>query len=82
MQEFAGFEKEGFTGGGESDGMGLAFEEGLADVVFEGFDLSAEGGLGEEDGPGSAGDVPGFGDGDEVAQLAQFHGRQCSGWVV
>jgi hypothetical protein len=38
--------------------------------------------LGEEDGPGGAGDVPGFGDGDEVAQLAQFHGRQCSGWVV
>lgn len=82
MQKFAGFEEKGFASGGEADGMGLAFEEGLADVVFEGFDLSAEGGLGEEDGPGGAGDVSGFSDGDEVAQLAQFHGRQCSEWVV
>jgi hypothetical protein len=53
--------------------VGLTFEQALANLIFERFDLAAQSGLRQKYFLRRAADVAGFGDGHEVAQLTQFH---------
>jgi hypothetical protein len=53
--------------------MCLTFEQALANLIFERFDLSAQRRLREKYFLRRAADVARFGDGHEITQLTQFH---------
>jgi hypothetical protein len=44
LEELAGFPEERLADGSEADGMGLPFEQGLSDFVFQGLDLALKAG--------------------------------------
>jgi hypothetical protein len=50
-----------------------AVEELGAQLPFQGADLLGEGGLGDVFAPRGLGEVPGLGDGREVAELLELH---------
>jgi hypothetical protein len=68
----AGALEEDLAGAGEADGAGGASEEGVAEDILELADLLGEGWLGEVEALGGATEVELFGDGYEVAQVAEF----------
>jgi hypothetical protein len=59
------------SGGGERDLTGVAGEEGDAEFLFKLADLPRERGLGDVERGRGAPVVEPFGDGEEVAELAQ-----------
>ena len=76
LKKVASFAQQGFTGGSEANGMGLAFQEALADLFFQGFDLPTQCGLREKYFLRRAADVGFFSHGHEVTQLSEFHSRR------
>jgi hypothetical protein len=56
-----------------------ALEEALAEFVLELLDLLAEGGLGDVAVRGGAGKIAGLGDGEDVAELVNFHRQKL--WI-
>ena len=67
--------EKGFAEIGEADGAAEAIEEAAAEFGFELLDLLGEGRLGDVTFLGGAGEGTGVGDGGEVAELVEFHGR-------
>jgi hypothetical protein len=78
LKQFARFAQQRFARRSQADGMCLAFEQALANLIFERFDLSAQRGLRQKYLLRRAADVTGFGNGREVAQLTQFHSGSIS----
>lgn len=72
--------QEGGSSGGEGDAAAGAVEEGKAVLVFQGFDLLGDGGLGEEELFGGAGEVEVSGDGAEDLEAEVFHGGLVRWW--
>ena len=66
VEEAAGF--------GELERACAALEQRGAQLLFQLLDLPAQRGLGDEQALGRAGEIALFGNGDEVAQMAEFHG--------
>ena len=60
-------------GCGQRHALGVALEEGHAQLPFQGADLLAQGGLLQAQLGGRAGDVSGAGNGQEVAQVSNLH---------
>jgi hypothetical protein len=56
--------------------MGLAFQQALANLVFQRFNLSAQGGLRQENLFCCAADVAFLGYRHEITQLSEFHAGQ------
>ena len=73
FKKVAGFAKQGFTDGGEANGMGLAFQQALTDLFFQGLNLPAQCGLREKYFLRRAADVGFFSHGHKVTQLSKFH---------
>jgi len=71
--EIAGVGEESFTRGSEAGAMAIALEEFHAEFILEILDLAADGGLGDAEAGGGAAEIEFFSDGDEVAEVAQFH---------
>ena len=65
--------EEDFAGGCELDCARCAEEERVAEDLFELADLLREWGLSEVESAGGASEVELFGDGDEVAEMAEFY---------
>lgn len=68
-----GFGDEKATSLGETDGLRTALEKRDAEVILEIAHLTADGGLSDVQAGGGAGDILLFGDGDEVAEVAELH---------
>jgi hypothetical protein len=68
----AGAFGEELAGEGQLDAAGGAVEETVAEELFEAFDLLAERGLGDSEAFGGAAEVQRFGDGQEVAEVAEL----------
>ena len=69
----AGGLQEGFACSRQRDGAGGSGEEGVAEDLFELADLLGERGLGEVEAEGGSAEVQFLGDGDEVAEMAEFY---------
>jgi len=74
-EDGAGAREKSFAGVGEADGAAEAVKETGAEFGFEFEDLLGERGLGDVGMFGGAGEAAGVGDGAEVAELVEFHGR-------
>jgi hypothetical protein len=72
-QGAAGAIEEDFAGGGEFDRARGSEEERVAEDLFELADLLREWGLREVKAIRGAAEVEFFGDGDEVAEMAEFY---------
>ena len=72
-EDQAGLFEEAVAGGGGDDAAGEAVEERAAKVGLELFNLLTEGGLGDAQASGGAGEAGLIGDGDEVAELVDLH---------
>ena len=68
----AGAFGEQLAGQGEFDAAGGAIEETVAEHLFQALDLLAERGLGNSQALGGFAEVQGFGDGQEVAEVAKL----------
>ncbi|MCY1187287.1 hypothetical protein D9M73_282490 [compost metagenome] len=68
---------------GQRHALGVAVEQADADLLFQLLDSQGQGGLGNEHRLGGGGDGAGFGNGDEMADLAEGHHvrRFASGWL-
>ena len=73
VESGSGCGQEGRTGFGEFDSSAGSGEELDAEFVFERLDLMAERGLHDMRFRGRAGEVAFLGDGENIAQLLQFH---------
>jgi hypothetical protein len=76
LQQFPRFAEQVFTRGCQLERMSLTLQQRLPELIFEGFDLPAQGGLCQKYFLRGPTDVAGLGNGYEVTQLAQFHPRQ------
>lgn len=74
-EEGAGAVPEEFAGWGETGGAGGAFEEAAIQAGFENLDVAREGWLRDVEPERGAAEVELFGDGHEVAEMAEF----CTG---
>ena len=74
-QDRLGVGQEGAAGVGQADAARMAHEQGGVDLALERADLLAERRLLHAQLLGRARDVALMGDGDEVAEMAQFHGH-------
>ena len=77
-QEAVGVFEEDLAGGGERDVVAVAVEEGRAEFFFELLDLHAERGLGDVQAFGGAAEAEFLGGSDEIAEVAEFHGRRIT----
>lgn len=68
----AGAFGEELSGEGEPDTARGAIEEAMSDDLFETADLLAEGRLGDAEALRCPAEMEGFGDGQEVAEVAEF----------
>lgn len=73
-EDCLGVYQEGLTGIGQADAAGMADEEGRVDLALEGADLLGEGRLLDVELLRRTRDVALAGDGDEIAEMTQFHG--------
>ena len=65
--------QEGLSGGGQFGAMGYAVEQLHADFRFQIPDLLTQGRLGDAHFLSRAGEVSLFGNGEKIADMAQFH---------
>ena len=79
LERQAGFGEDGtgaiaeeFAGGGEAGGAGGAFEEAAVEPGFEDLNVAGEGWLGDVKAKGGAAEVELLGDGEKVAEVAEF----------
>lgn len=66
---------------GEDDFAGFAFEEGLADLLFEFLDGAGQGGLRKMEFEGCLGEVFGAGEDDELLEGMEFE-VGLHGWIL
>lgn len=78
FEKDAGFLEKHGAGGGEAGGPPVAVDEADAEVGLKLLDGAAQGGLGDAEASGGAGETEVFGDGLEIAQVAEIHGGR---WV-
>lgn len=77
VDDALGVVEEKFAGGGDGDVAFVSLEEFFAEFVLELHDLLAEGRLGDVTALGGAAEVFRLGDGEEVAELVNFHDSRC-----
>src|SRR5947207_1250452 len=78
VKKLARFTQQRLAHRSQADGMCLTFEQALAYLILERFDLSAQCRLRQKHFLRRAADIGSFGDGHEVAQLTQFHSGSIS----
>lgn len=71
-EDGAGAVAEEFAGGGEARGAGGAFEEAAVETGFEDLNMPREGWLGDVEAEGGAAEVEFLGNGEKVAEVAEF----------
>jgi hypothetical protein len=71
-EDGAGAVAEEFASGGEAGGAGGAFEEAAVEAGFEDLNVAGERRLGDVEAESGAAEVEFFGDGEKVAEVAEF----------
>ena len=71
-EDGAGAIAQEFAGRGKAGGAGGAFEQAAVEAGFENLNVSGKGWLGDVEAEGGAAKVEFFGDGEEVAEMAEF----------